>query len=989
MSVKAKKEKPYDIVYNIYEFTTDFYLLNAYVVSKDNSGYFAHIKQKATKSTIQAYGLELEPVKERLFEINDLLQPQEVARKFKPARRKKFKLEDLLKDRDVSRSIKRYTHRLINESLSLIVNHDLPVSWDVERKVLVKDFMMGVHKKPLRPHLFFKKTEENVKYRFRLSDETGRWAIHQREVIPITNHPAWVFVDFTLHRIDHVNGNMVKPFQKKTEVIIPNSYVKSYFEKFILKVASKVDIDVQGFDLLEMDQLYGCELHLVNDFMVGQWGIFPKMIYHNTTFGWNEKEDQKTSLNFSDDDNVEIVKIIRDRRGEKTWIDKLSELGLTQKEGKVFVAKREEERNAQEKKGGLDEFELYHWLMDNKARLEKAGFVVKNPVFEEKPLTLNKAELNIGLNQGNDWFDLHGEVVIGEFKIPFVDFAKHIRDNNRFFLLPNGQLFIIPMEWMKKYESLFKFGKKQSGKLQLAKSQFTLLNEIEGLSTEIEVDPEEDFEFEVSEKLKATLRPYQYEGVKWLVRHNLNELGACLADDMGLGKTLQTIAVLLFAKENRVAKTAPDHSKNGQQLDLFQPTEDSEWLNALNALIILPASLVFNWEKEIKQFAPSLSVYSHTGSRRHKDTRIISRFDVILTTYQTVLRDIELMSKLEYEYIVLDESQQIKNKDSKIFKSINRLLSRHKISLSGTPIENSLSDLWAQMHFINPNLLGGYSFFKREFIVPIERKQDEEKKARLSNLVEPYLLRRTKEEVAKDLPPLTVRVFYSEMSREQKKIYDKEKSAARNYLLENFDAKDGKSHMMVMQSLTKLRQLANHPKLIFDAYDKDSSKFLDVWEQWDVVKRGGHKVLMFSSSVKFLNLFRKEFTKKKEPFSWLTGDLSSKEREKEIYKFENNAEISSFLISIKAGGTGLNLVGADYVFILDPWWNPFIEQQAIARAHRIGQDKSVIAFKFITKDTIEEKILRLQRKKTKLANDIIERVGKASFSKTELEYLLD
>ena len=255
-------------------------------------------------------------------------------------------------------------------------------------------------------------------------------------------------------------------------------------------------------------------------------------------------------------------------------------------------------------------------------------------------------------------------------------------------------------------------------------------------------------------------------------------------------------------------------------------------------------------------------------------------------------------------------------------------------------------------------------------------------------MIQPYLLRRTKEAVAKDLPPLTTKVFYSTMTASQKKLYEKEKSAARNYLLDNVDAEDGKYQFKVLSSLTKLRQLANHPVLTLSDYQKEAGKFQDVVEHLSVIHKGGHKTLLFSSFVKHLDLFKQHFEQYQQRFSWLTGDLSQKERKKQIDQFENNAQIQSFLISIKAGGTGLNLTAADYVFILDPWWNPSIEKQAIARAHRIGQTKSVFAIKFITKDSIEEKILKLQERKSKLAEEIMEGKGGLSFTKEEVRFLL-
>jgi non-specific serine/threonine protein kinase len=499
-------------------------------------------------------------------------------------------------------------------------------------------------------------------------------------------------------------------------------------------------------------------------------------------------------------------------------------------------------------------------------------------------------------------------------------------------------------------------------------------------------EPEQ--QFEVPAGLRADLRPYQLAGVRWMAQHYHNGLGACLADDMGLGKTLQTITILLHAKQHK-AVPAP-LSPAGAQLDLFSaPAADADFLKPLNALIVLPASLIYNWKQEIRKFAPGLSTYNHTGPKRHNDARLLARFDVILTTYQTALRDIELLQKLEFEYIVLDESQQIKNRESKVFQAISKLNGKHKISLSGTPIENSLADLWSQMQFINPDLLGSFRFFQKEFINPIEKQQDEDKKDRLRSLVQPYLLRRTKEEVARDLPPLSTKLFYSDMEPEQKKLYEKEKSAARNYLLENFTSNDPQYRIMVLQSLTKLRQIANHPSLIQADFTKASGKFNDVLEHWSVIRKSGHKALFFSSFVKYLELFRTHFEVEKQAYSWLSGSLSAEERQREIDRFEKDPAIASFLISIKSGGTGLNLTAADYVFILDPWWNPTIEDQAIARAHRIGQEKQVIAVKFITRDSIEEKILALQERKAQLAEDIIGNSGKMDFSRAELELLLE
>jgi len=968
----------YEVVYNLTELLPDLYLPEAFIVSRDRDGYLAHIQQKALPETIGSFDLELDPLRRQLFELIETLQPKALEKRFNTSKKRPKSLEVLLEDRAIKQSVLKYVHRQLDILLVQVLRRYLPLTLEVERKVLVKDFLVTPQQEELEPLLAFERTASAIQYRLRLGHKGRAFRISEYEVLPVTNHPvAWIILDYKLFKVAHINGHMVKPFRQKDEVTIPRASVKTYFEKFITKVVSKVDIEAKGFEVICYDKLSGALLEPVKDLFNDRWVLALRMIYPNAEFNWSDKKDRRTTLDFNTDD-IRILQVRRDEETEKSYIDKLSDFGLEQAEGSYFFPGEASDH---------PNF-LLEWMSRHRPELEKAGFEVAQPEYEEKKLYLYPADIQLGASQKNDWFDIYGNVNVGDFSFPFLRLASYIRDDNPYYPLPNGTYFVIPQEWMSRYRSLVQFGRKDGDELRLSKSQYPLLQELglqEGQEVEEKLDADD---YSPSQKLKAELRPYQLEGVRWLVKLYRSELGGCLADDMGLGKTLQTIAVLLYAKEQRAAKMESDPAGK-PQLSLFDTVPDADVLKPLNALIILPASLVYNWESEIRQFAPSLSTYKHIGPKRHKDSRILARYDVVLTTYQTALRDVELLRKIEHEYIVLDESHYIKNRESKIFKAINNLEARHKVSLSGTPIENSLSDLWSQMQFINPNLLGNFSFFRREFINPIEKHQQEDKKDRLRKLVDPYLLRRTKEEVVRDLPPLTNQVFYSEMTGEQRRLYEKEKSAARNFLLENYDGNDPQYKMMVLRSLTKLRQLANHPKLTVEEYEKGSGKFQDVLEHWDTIRRSGHKVLFFSFFVQYLELFRAEFESAGLPYTMLTGDLSAAQRQKQIERFEKEQEVQSFLISIKSGGTGLNLTAAEYVFILDPWWNPFTEQQAIARAHRIGQEKRVMAVKFITKDSIEEKILRLQEKKSKLAEDIIGSAGKASFSRGELEYLFE
>jgi len=356
------------------------------------------------------------------------------------------------------------------------------------------------------------------------------------------------------------------------------------------------------------------------------------------------------------------------------------------------------------------------------------------------------------------------------------------------------------------------------------------------------------------------------------------------------------------------------------------------------------------------------------GPKRLRDARALGGHDVVLTTYHTARQDLELLEKVNWHFIVLDESQQIKNRDSEISKMARSLHADCRISLSGTPIENSLADLWTQMEFINPATLGSYRQFREQFQTPIEKQGDEKAKSRLFSRVQPFFLRRTKEEVAPDLPELTTQIFYSEMSADQKKYYEQVKSAMRNQILSLFD--DPKTRLQALQALTRLRQIANHPRLADPEYAGSSAKMDDVLAQWDVVRRAGHKVLFFSSYVQHLQLYRSVWEKEKYPYAWLTGEVAQADRGAAVQRFQSDPDVQAFFMTLGAGGVGLNLTAADYVFLLDPWWNPAKEDQAIARAHRIGRLHPVTALRFISRGTIEEKIIQLQERKRALGKDL-------------------
>jgi superfamily II DNA or RNA helicase len=941
----------YNLVLNFYLQDGDIYLPDAYIVTMDKDGSLAHVKQKAFLHTVESFGIEVIPHFHKLFGLIELLTEEVIVERFKAKKKKTTSLKELLVDPHEKKKILQYIDEKMSEFVRLAVESPYAIALNLDRRVLVKDFLIKKSESVLQPLLFFKKTDSGIEYQLKLALEETTWTIQSRSIVPVANQPGWIIIDNVLYKVAHINANLVKPFKDKEKILIPAGSVKSYFQKFILKVVALVDIEAEGFEVFQDGQLKKCIVQPVKHLFKDTWIFLLHMDYGDSSFLWTDAKNFRTRLDFNEDEEIRIIKINRDRENEHFWKEEFLKFGVQLTTDGYFECPWSSE----------DPYNPLAWLAEKKSELEKSGFLVQLPSLDYKSIVLSVPTIQLGVNESNDWFDLHGVVTVGDHSFPFKHLIGHIRNLNRQFELPDGTIFIIPQEWMARFSAIAQFSEIESHALKIGKNQFPLIKDLGFDQLEILEEDYQSLEYTPSSFLRATLRPYQIDGVKWLIHLYLKGLGGCLADDMGLGKTLQTLALLLYIKEQKPS---------------------------LCSLIVLPASLVFNWEKEIKKFAPILTVNVHVGTKRQKDPKIIERFDIILTTYQTVLRDVELFEKIPFEYIILDESQQIKNRESKIFKSLNELTSINKLSLSGTPIENSLSDLWSQMQFINPNLLGTFPFFRNEFIYPVEKLNDEEKKSRLKKLVNPYLLRRTKEQVAQDLPELTTSVFYAEMTPEQKQIYEREKSAARNYLLDSYAENSPVYKLQVLKTLTKLRQLVNHPAMVMEEYKNQSGKFQDVIEHWEVIRKSGHKVLFFSSFVKHLELFRNYFEENNQSYSWISGQTSLKDRAKAIEDFETYHDARAFLISIKSGGSGLNLTAADYVFILDPWWNPFIEQQAIARAHRIGQTKKVMAIRFITSGSIEEKILMLQDKKSQLAADIIQPMESNSLEQADIEFLL-
>jgi non-specific serine/threonine protein kinase len=587
-----------------------------------------------------------------------------------------------------------------------------------------------------------------------------------------------------------------------------------------------------------------------------------------------------------------------------------------------------------------------------------------------------KPQTKIHISSNTDWFDAKVDIVFGDMKVSIADVKKALTNRQQFVPLQDGSLGILPEEWIKKYSLLFRVGEGKQNQLKLSKYHVSIIDELydnrneEELVLKLEQKYEhlKDFqkirEIDVPANLAPILRPYQEHGFHWL--NYLTEVGwgGILADDMGLGKTVQALSYLSYFK-----------NKHGK----------------LNALVVCPTTLMFNWENEIKKFTPSLSYHIHHGGERSRIKEQFLKNNVIITTYGTLRSDIKILVDIPFDFAVLDESQAIKNPSSKVTKAACLLQARNRICMSGTPLQNNTFDIFAQMNFLNPGMLGSMEYFRQEFSIPIDKFGEADRKDHLRKLLYPFILRRTKEQVAKDLPEKMETVLFCEMQEEQRNIYDAYRNDFRDKILGTIENNGiQRSQLTILQGLMKLRQICDSPAIMNETekLPNHSIKLEEIGREI-TENIGHHKALIFSQFLGMLALIKEKLKELEVPFEYFDGSTSAQDREKAIQRFQGDDECRVFLISLKAGGVGLNLTAADYVYIVDPWWNPAVEQQAIDRTHRIGQTKNIFAYRMICKDTIEDKIIQLQEKKRALAKDLItdDEGFVKSLSREDVEYL--
>jgi superfamily II DNA or RNA helicase len=734
--------------------------------------------------------------------------------------------------------------------------------------------------------------------------------------------------------------------EKMQEVILP--LTKEYEVEFDKSLVKEVKVTVPDIRLMLQER--------------GEYLLFQPVFSYK---GFETKAGDKETMIIPDGDK--ILQINRNKEAEDEFMKKLENLHsgfVTKQESGSLVLK------------GADVLRNNWFFLFVDAMKE-----MKVPVFGFEALknfrfNTAKPSTQIHVTSGLDWFDAKVEIEFGEQRVGIAEIKQALQDKRSFVQLTDGTLGILPDEWLKKYSLLFKVGDGRTDKLRLSKYHMSVIDDLyenrneEELSFALDEKYERLREFknipetEAPHQLEPILRPYQLAGYRWL--NYLNEVGwgGILADDMGLGKTIQALTML-------------DHYKKINE--------------TLNAIVVCPTTLIYNWQNEIKKFTPSLTAHIHHGSTRTRNVEELKAANIVITTYGTLRSDIQLLLKLKFDYVVLDESQAIKNPSSKVTKAASLLHATNKVCMSGTPLQNNTFDIFAQMNFLNPGLLGTMEFFRNEFANPIDKFGDQEPKEHLRKLLYPFILRRTKEQVAKDLPEKTEQILFCEMEKEQRKIYDAYRNSYREKIMGTIDEQGiGKSQLTILQGLMKLRQICDSPAILNeeDKFPNHSIK-LDELTREITENIGDHKALIFSQFLGMLALIKQKLIENNIPYEYFDGSTSAPDREKAIQNFQNNDECRVFLISLKAGGVGLNLTAADYVYIVDPWWNPAVEQQAIDRTHRIGQTKNIFAYRMICIDTIEDKILQLQERKKILAKELI--ADDANFvkalSKQDVEYL--
>ncbi len=1025
--------QPFALVYTLVNHSYLGFILEPHIVQINSLGKYSLTHQRIFTKTADYFSKCIQEKDYEIIALLDELDDDYLFKKFHTDTKKKIRTAEFIskiKESVYEEKVKTFVEERMIKALNLLKGQAIYKTGNDNNPTSMK---INVSNEKASVLFHFKRDAEGTRYFPTIKFKGVRVEFMFKNADIISYNPAWMLLGNDLFDFEKdVDGKKLFPFLNKRFIQINKSSEDTYFNKFVYQLIEKYNVFAEGFAIntkqsegkaiLTMQQVIGNDIALKLSFN-----------YDGASFDYGTLNKISVVVK-KENDNYTFTRTKRDLVFEAEKFLAINKLGLKQFNGPYFTLKNQKSKlntnHISLSDEGTNKFDFLEWLNEHHADLKKTGIEIKQ---DKNDYFIGAREMKLEINEQKDWFDIQAVVHFGEFKIPFIALRNYLLKGIREFILPNGMIAIIPLEWFGDLSGLLEFSTNED-EIKIEKQHIGLLDEIVNnggkylrLSDKIErlKNYGQVKEAPIPLNFNGTLRPYQQAGFDWFYFLKENQFGGCLADDMGLGKTIQTLALIQKERElfqayelqskvekaplkvfetntNPLVKSTIITDAAGQ-IDLFKsgfiqeilPSVSTEKIvqntglieNSLNqnfirtSLIIVPNSLVFNWQNEAKKFTPNLKVLIYTGTQRIKNTKYFNNYDLIITTYGTARVDIDILKQHQFNYIILDESQSIKNAGSQSSKAVRLLRSNYKLVLTGTPIENGVQELWSQLSFVNPGLLGNLNSFNERFVTPIEKGKDEFKMQQLKAIIKPFVLRRTKDQVAKDLPEKTEQIIYCQMTDEQAEAYETTKSYYRNEILKSVsEIGVSRSHFTLLKGLTRLRQIANHPILANKDYEFGSGKFDEVIARANTAKAEGHKVLMFSQFVKQLDIYRNNFDLNKHPYSYLDGSMTNIERQNAVTNFQTKEDLPFFLISLKAGGLGLNLTNADYVFLIDPWWNPAIERQAVDRTHRIGQTKSVFIYKFITKDTVEEKIIALQNKKKLLADNII--TTEESFIKT-------
>lgn len=975
-------DKPFQIVYSIFNHEYLGLLFESFVVQIDERGRLSYAFQNISFANAQEFDEGLDERDYKLIKLMDAMQPEEVIKSFIP-KKKNIRPKDFLQKIFDPKTEDKTTQTLLEARLEIQRSKILPLlvgkrlfEMGSDGNPTWKEITVNAEKATVLFH--FHKNPENTHYWPTIKFKGVKLEWQYKGGYLLCKEPAWLIVNDQLFQFEgDLDGKKLQPFLHKKFIVIEKRHEPTYFRKFMAPLLTQYDVDARGFEitvdrgkpevLLKIQELPGNQ---GNDLFgkEGEQLEEDKMVfelrfkYGEADFPVEKGNDNSAGNSVAlveKDGEFVFKKTIRSLQKEKSFGKLLHDLGLEVRDGKVALPKTQ----------------AFEWIGENEETLEEKGIkIIQSKNASGKTYHIGRANIDIEVNENIDWFDVKAQIKFGIYLVPFAKIRRMIMKGKTEFELPNGEIAVIPASWFVNYSELFSFMEEGDAQdsiimrkhhLALAKQleegnlvQLTLSRKLEKLRDFESID-----DYDLPCYFDGTLRPYQKAGYNWLRFLNEFRFGGCLADDMGLGKTVQTLALLAHEKQENPG---------------------------FCSLLIMPTSLIYNWELEARKFTPELKILVYTGTQRIKDPFKFRDYDLVLTSYGITRLDVNIMKDFYFNYIILDESQAIKNPGSNIANAVNKLKSKQKLILTGTPVENGTMDLWSQMNFVNPGLLGNQNSFKNQFLQPIEKQNDKDKAAKLHSLIKPFILRRLKSQVATDLPEKITNVKYSAMTAEQEKVYEEVKSYYREKIIgENPFAGRSSQQFTLLRGLTQLRQIANHPKLVREDYQGESGKLEDITYMLQSTISEGHKVLVFSQFVRHLAIVKEYLDGQDIPYAYLDG--ATKDRQGQVEKFQEQEDVKVFLISLKAGGVGLNLTKAEYVFLLDPWWNPAVEAQAIDRAHRIGQENKVIIYKFISRGSVEEKIMALQDRKLALAGELIstEESFMKSLDQEDIAALLD